>query len=177
MKLGVHAVILAIALTSVTAAEQGKPKDKGRPPATKEKAPNPDRGKDPSPAVPGSSSATQCSPDTTAPVIASVSATPASLWPPNHKMTPVTISASVTDNCPGAPTWSVTSVTSNEPINGTGDGDTAPDWTIAGPHAVSLRAERAGTGSGRTYTVTIAAKDAAGNTATGTTSVTVAHNQ
>jgi hypothetical protein len=109
-------------------------------------------------------------------VIASVSATPNTLGAPNHKMTPVAVSANVTDNCSAA-TWSVTGVTSNEPANGTGDGDTAPDWTIAGAHGVSLRAERAGTGSGRTYTITITAKDAAGNASTGTTTVAVPHNR
>jgi hypothetical protein len=110
-------------------------------------------------------------------VIASVSATPNSLGAPNHKMTPVAISARVTDNCPGATTWSVTGISSNEPANGTGDGDTEPDWTMAGAHAVSLRAERAGTGSGRIYTITITAKDVAGNASTATTTVAVPHNK
>ena len=71
----------------------------------------------------------------------------------------------------------MTGVSSNEPVNCTGDGDTGPDWTIAGAHGVSLRAERAGNGSGRTYTITITAKDAAGNTSTGTTTVAVPHNR
>ena len=90
-------------------------------------------------------------------------------------MTPVSINVKVADNCT-TPTWTVTSVTSNEPVNGTGDGDTEPDWTMAG-QKVTLRAERAGTGSGRTYTVTVTAKDAAGNTSTGTTTVSVPHNR
>jgi hypothetical protein len=42
---------------------------------------------------------------------------------------------------------------------------------------VSLRAERAGSGTGRIYTVTITAKDAAGNTSTATTAVSVPHNK
>ena len=172
MRLGVYAVVLALALTSTATAEQAKPKEKPNPPATKEQ---------PKPTAPGSSStgagATQCAHDTTAPAIASVSATPNSLGPPNHKMTPVSISARVTDNCPGATTWSVTGISSNEPVDGTGDGDTGPDWTIAGPHAATLRAERAGTGSGRIYTITITAKDAAGNTSAATTTVSVPHNK
>lgn len=168
MKDKAYALILAVAMTSAAAAEQGKPKEKAKP-------------KDqPSAAAKGAPSAvaggTQCSPDTTAPVIASVSASPNSVWPPNHKMTSVAVSARVTDNCSPA-TWSVTGVSSNEPVNGTGDGDTEPDWTIAGAHGVSLRAERAGNGSGRTYTITITAKDAAGNTSTGTTTVAVPHNR
>lgn len=164
MKIFASVIVLALALTSAATAEQAKPREKGKPPVTKEQAP-------------GSPSAAPCSPDTVAPVIASVSATPNSLAAPNHKMMPVSISARVTDNCPGATTWSVTGISSNEPVDGTGDGDTAPDWTIAGPHAATLRAERAGTGSGRTYTITITAKDAAGNAATATTTVSVPHNK
>jgi hypothetical protein len=68
------------------------------------------------------------------------------------------------------------SVTSNEPINGTGDGDTAPDWQIIDNHNVKLRAERAGNGNGRTYTITITATDACGNSSTKNVIVIVAHN-
>ena len=46
-------------------------------------------------------------------------------------------------------------VTSNEPINGTGDGNTAIDWLVVDAHHVQLRAERAGTGSGRIYTIAV----------------------
>jgi hypothetical protein len=91
-------------------------------------------------------------------------------------MTPVSMTANVTDNCSAA-TWSVASIASDEPVNGTGEGDTEPDWTVSGPHAVTLRAERAGSGDGRVYTITIAARDTAGNTATGSTTVTVPHSQ
>ncbi|MBA3297743.1 MAG: hypothetical protein H0U19_12495 [Acidobacteria bacterium] len=110
-------------------------------------------------------------------MINSVSATPNALGPPNHRMTPVSIRANVTDNCPGAVTWAVTAISSDEPVNGTGDGDTEPDWAIASPHAVSLRSERAGTGDGRVYTITITATDTAKNTSTATTTVSVPHNR
>ena len=39
--------------------------------------------------------------DTTAPVIASVSADPNVLWPPNHKMRAVTVSVDASDVCSG----------------------------------------------------------------------------
>jgi hypothetical protein len=100
--------------------------------------------------------------DTTPPVIANVCASPNSLWPPNHKMVPVTVRARVTDNC-GPVTWQIISVASNEPVNGLGDGDTGPDWQIVGDHTVLLRAERSGNGNGRVYTLTLQAKDEAGN--------------
>jgi hypothetical protein len=115
--------------------------------------------------------------DTTPPVISSVSASPDVLWPPNHKMKPVTISAVAIDNCDPEPACKVISVVSNEPINGTGDGDTAPDWEITGDLGVNLRAERAGSGSGREYTITVECIDDCSNSATADTTVTVPHNQ
>jgi hypothetical protein len=55
----------------------------------------------------------------------------------------------------------ISSVTSNEPVNGLGDGDASPDWTIIDAHHINLRAERSGTGTGRTYTITITCTDGA----------------
>jgi hypothetical protein len=114
--------------------------------------------------------------DTTPPVITKASASPSVLWPPNHKMVTVTVNATAKDTC-GAATWTITSVKSNEPINGLGDGDTSPDWQITGNHSVSLRAERSGKGSGRIYTITIQASDASGNMSNPqTVTVTVPHS-
>jgi hypothetical protein len=100
--------------------------------------------------------------DTMAPVITNASASPDSLWPPNHKMVKVTLRVMTTDNC-GTPAWKIISVQSNEPVNGLGDGDTSPDWQILGDHQLFLRAERSGKGSGRVYTITLQASDASGN--------------
>lgn len=116
------------------------------------------------------------SPDVTPPSINSVSASPNVLWPPNHKFVPVSVSWSATDNC-GAAACSITSVSSNEPINGLGDGDTAPDWIITSGSTVLLRAERSGLGSGRVYTITLTCRDASGNTTSRTTTVLVPHDQ
>jgi hypothetical protein len=114
--------------------------------------------------------------DTTAPIITAVQAAPNVLWPPNHKLVPVTVGVAVHDSCDPTPTCHIIAVSSNEPVNGRGDGNTAPDWQITGPSTVNLRAERAGNGSGRVYTVTAACQDASGNTAQGTTTVTVPHS-
>jgi hypothetical protein len=100
--------------------------------------------------------------DTIAPLITNARPSVKSLWPPNHKMVPVTILASVNDNC-GPAKWRIIDVESNEPENGTGDGNTSSDWKILSPHTVALRAERSGNGDGRIYTITIQAQDASGN--------------
>jgi hypothetical protein len=112
--------------------------------------------------------------DTTRPVISGVGADPNILWPPNHKMRDVTINYTAVDNC--SPVTNVLTVSSNEPINGTGDGDTSPDWEVIDEHHVKLRAERAGNGDGRIYTITITSTDDCGNVATATTTVLVPHN-
>jgi hypothetical protein len=115
--------------------------------------------------------------DTTAPTINSVSANPSTLWPPNHKLRPVVVSVNVSDICDAHLDCLIISVSSNEPINGLGDGDTAPDWVITGNLTVNLRAERSGTGSGRVYTITVRCTDDSGNSSTRAVQVTVAHDQ
>lgn len=67
-------------------------------------------------------------------------------------------------------------VLDSEPDNGLGDGDTANDIVINTDGTVSLRAERAGGGSGRVYTMTYLAVDVAGNTSTASATVTVPHD-
>lgn len=114
--------------------------------------------------------------DTTAPVFSTLSTNAPTLWPPNHKMVAVTVSAGATDAV-GPVSYRIVSVTSNEPDNGLGDGDTANDIKITGAMTVDLRAERSGKGNGRTYTITVEAKDAAGNTSTKTVAVSVPKNQ
>ena len=67
------------------------------------------------------------------------------------------------------------SVTSNEAVEGNGDGNTSPDWEILGSRSVRLRAERSGLGTGRIYTITITCLNGTGVT-TRTVPVYVAHN-
>lgn len=112
--------------------------------------------------------------DVTAPTLGAVTATPNSMWPPNHQMFNVALSYGTSDSCPSS--CSV-SVTSNEPVNGTGDGDTAPDWAVISPTLVQLRAERAGGGSGRVYTITVTCTDASGNSTSKSTTVSIPHSQ
>ena len=104
----------------------------------------------------------------------SVSVNPSSLWPPNHKYVTVkatpTASGDVVD-------VSLVSVTSNEPDNGLGDGDTANDIVIVDDLTVKLRAERSGTGNGRVYTLTWEATNSCGATVTATAEVKVPKNR
>ena len=114
--------------------------------------------------------------DTTLPEIA-ISATPNILWPPNHKYVEVSINVTVSDKGDPSPTLKFVSITSNEPDNDVGDGNTVNDIVIINDFTFNLRAERSGTGSGRTYTVTYEATDASGNTTTATVTIEVPHNQ
>lgn len=116
--------------------------------------------------------------DVTPPTLHGATPSQGTLWPPNHKMVPISVSVDVTDACgDGAVQCQLTSVTSNEPINGRGDGNTDWDWELTGPLTVNLRAERAGPLTGRVYTLGVVCTDAAGHTATTSTSVVVPHDQ
>ena len=112
--------------------------------------------------------------DVEPPVISNATAEPDSLWPPNHKMVPVNVAYEVMDNCDAAAliTCELT-VASNEPVNGTGDGDTEPDWIVLDEHDLELRSERAGGGNGRVYTQTITCADTKANESEEDTTVTV----
>ena len=115
--------------------------------------------------------------DTTAPTISSSVASPSILWPPNHKMVPVSLTATAVDAVDPSPACAITSVASNEPVDGLGDGDTGPDWDVTGSLALNLRAERAGNGTGRIYTITVRCSDGSGNASTRSVPVSVPHNQ
>lgn len=111
------------------------------------------------------------------PVIFTVSANPNILWPPNHKMVPVALEVEAADGGDSEPVCQIISVESNEPENGLGDGDTAPDWEITGDLSVNLRAERSGTGGGRVYDIAVMCTDACGNNSIESVSVTVPHDK
>lgn len=113
------------------------------------------------------------------PVEIDCSVSPDTLWPPNHQLVEVTTTVTAT---PVGVSVTLVSVTSNEPDNAEGDGDTVDDIVIgtldtATGGTGSLRAERAAEGPGRVYTVTYSATDASGNQADCSLEVGVPHDQ
>ncbi|HXA19780.1 MAG TPA: HYR domain-containing protein [Thermoanaerobaculia bacterium] len=114
--------------------------------------------------------------DTTPPTIVSITASPNTLWPPNHKMVAVNFTVIATDLVDPHPVSHIVSISSSEPVNGNGDGNTSPDWEITGALTANIRAERAG-GTDRVYTITIASTDFSGNSAFGTVTVTVGQSR
>jgi len=112
----------------------------------------------------------------TPPSITSITATPSVIWPPNHKMVPVTVSADASASC-GPAVCKIVEIKSDEPFNSAGDGNTSIDTHIMPPLTAEIRAERAGGSLGRTYTITVECKDTADNATRKDTHVFVPHDR
>lgn len=101
------------------------------------------------------------------------------LSPPNGRMVRVAGGIAAEDSCDPAPHLLV-EVASDEAVDGPGSGQTAPDWEVRdngdGTFDVWMRAERAGDGDGRVYTITALAADASGNETRQTATVDVPHD-
>ncbi len=118
-----------------------------------------------------------CGVDTTPPTI-DVTLSRDTLWPPNHKLVEICATVDVADDCDPTPAVTLLSITSDEPDNGLGDGDTANDIQFGTEsNCFYLRSERQGGGDGRVYTITYCATDAAGNEACAADEVSVPHDQ
>jgi hypothetical protein len=110
------------------------------------------------------------------PDCSTVTSSPATLWPANHGLRLVTLSGA-TDPDNDTVTLTITAVTQDEPLNGLGDGDKAPD-AQAGirSNEVLLRAERSGRGDGRVYRISFTGADGQGGSCSGTDNVSVPRN-
>jgi len=104
----------------------------------------------------------------TPPIIQSVTASPSSLWPPNKKFVPITVTVPANATC-GSASTKIISMTSNESGGG--------QYQVTGDLTVNLLADRNGNGTGRIYTITVQCKDRFGNASTKTVTVTVPHDQ
>lgn len=125
----------------------------------------------------------------------------AALWPPNHQMVPVAVAVYATDACSSPADLQLLAVVlqSNEPddVDGPSDGETTGDTDgddgysatvdvtgafVFNPDSgafegwVMLRAERADDGFGRSYSVSAAVRDTAGNIAETSCVVVVPHD-
>jgi len=109
--------------------------------------------------------------DTIAPSISGLTASPNLLTSPNHTMIGIVVPFTVAE-ASNAGSCSI-GVSSNEPQNGAGDGDTPIDWTVIDLHHVQVRAERSGRGIGRIYTIAVTCTDPSANQTTRTTTVVV----
>jgi hypothetical protein len=122
--------------------------------------------------------------DTTPPEI-TVLSEPFILWPSNHKYQTFTVAdfvLSITDAVDSDISIVdilITSVSSDEPEDATGDGDgnTMSDIVISDSQTVQLRAERQGSGNGRVYTINLETADSSGNKATASIQVWVPHSE
>jgi probable HAF family extracellular repeat protein len=117
----------------------------------------------------GASAAWKLSPpsDTTPPTIAALSVSPSALKP-DHKMTPVVVSVSATDDVDPHPSCSITAIDAT-------DGDPG-DAAITGPLTASVLSAKDARGNTRVYTLTVTCSDASRNPSTGTVTVQVAGN-
>src|SRR5207245_1657154 len=79
-------------------------------------------------------------------------ADPGVLWPPLHKFVNISV-AGVTDPDGDPVSIAITGVSQDEPLTGSGTGNTCPDASGIGTPTASVRAERSGliTGDGRVY--------------------------
>jgi hypothetical protein len=111
----------------------------------------------------------------TIPPTLTVTLTPATLWPPNNKLAPITATITVQDDYDQEPEIKLESITASETL---ADGDIQDAKLLTDDRSFSLTAKRAGTNmAGRIYTVTYSATDASGNKATASATVTVPHDQ
>lgn len=118
----------------------------------------------------------------TIPPSLSVAPDPTVLWPPNHRLVPVSVALLVSDRCDPAAAVRLVAVTSSEPDDAPEDRDGRTQGDITFPDAgasateILLRAERDGDGPGRTYELTYTATDASGNSTVAPALVSVPHD-
>lgn len=117
--------------------------------------------------------------DTIAPSVDSTVAVPM-LWPPNHNLINVGLSAVVRDACDESPTLHVTVFADEPEESQTGDGRHSPDAKGIGGAPLSslrLRAERKGDADGRVYVIVVTATDDSGNLGYDVSTVVVPHSR
>ena len=105
---------------------------------------------------------------------------PGGLWPPNHKFSLISI-LGVTDPDGDTVSITITGIKQDEPVEagGNGSGMTCPDGVLVdgdgdgSPELAGVRAERAGSGNGRVYSISFLARDGRGGECNGSVKVSV----
>jgi hypothetical protein len=91
-------------------------------------------------------------------------------------MRDVRIDVVAEDACGSGATCKPFAIASSEPADARGDGSTDVDTAIVSGTNVSLRAERLGSGPGRTYVVQVECRDGAGNVSQSSVTVLAPHD-
>jgi hypothetical protein len=115
--------------------------------------------------------------DVTPPAI-TIAATPETLWPPNGKLVPVTVSGTITDAGSGVKPSTAAYVVTDEygQVQPKGSVTLRADESYS--FTIQLQASRnGGDQDGRHYTITVRAQDDTGNTGAASTVVIVPHDQ
>lgn len=117
--------------------------------------------------------------DTTPPSLA-ITPQEICLWPPDHEFALFRLGKEISfgsmDACdPNKPCVSIVAATADEAVDALGSGATKPDL-VTGFTAGCARAERAGTGQDRHYTILVQASDSTNNASTKVIKITVPHD-
>jgi hypothetical protein len=116
--------------------------------------------------------------DTTPPTVTIVSVTPDTLWPPNGRLVPVTITGTITDANSDVDAISATYAVTDEYGRIQPSGDITLDANGNYTFTIQLQASRNDNDrDGRQYTIIVSAQDKEGNTGSADTIVTVPHDQ
>jgi Putative Ig domain len=110
------------------------------------------------------------------PVCSNAHADTDSLWPPNHKFTPIGIQG-VTDPDGDPVNITVQCILQDEALNTTGDGNTDYDGDGINTSIASVRSERSGNQNGRVYHIDFIATDSHGAKCGGEVTVSVNHDK
>jgi cysteine-rich repeat protein len=121
--------------------------------------------------APGDGCSPACLPENLPPDCLDAAASVTDVWPPNHKLVPVTVDG-VLDPEGDLVAIVITDVAQDEPV----DDATCADAFGVGTDTVELRSEREGSGDGRVYHVTFTATDPFGASCAGEVAVCVRHD-
>lgn len=149
----------------------------------------------------GGSGTTQCKDAQGNTMDGTVTWSPTTIWPPNHKYVPITVNYTDTDGGGATLTVAAPAGTHNQMTNGVEDngaGNTAVDFVPGAPGSATdpgtatttpqVRSERSGKDGARVYTITVTCShgsetdlnnpnEAGGQMGTATITVTVPHDQ